>query len=197
MTDTEIREEAERRIAAMSEREKKEIWGFPEADNSFLDYVDKVGTSGLTPEERSRFRSILVHYSSASMTGGVFQGALITHLKEVYNITTDDLRAGAANPIRFEILKTCVIGLIIAVIGGVLAFVGVRCDMEWLKYFGLAMECGLGVLAMRFANEVSAYFKVRKLQKKCMSGEIDEELIRTEVLNRLFAERKRLWDKKA
>ncbi len=188
MNSDQIKEEARRRVAQMTEQEKEDIWGFSPEENEFLRYVDKVGSKNLNPEQKSKFRQMLVHFSTKSMPGGPFRSAMTTHVQEHFSISKDDLRKGGVkNPYKAHIYKDIAVGLVLAAGGAVLAVSGVGAPAA------LAVEASAGVCAMDFARQIKNYFDFKKLQKAYSSGAMDEEEIRSEMLNEIFEERHQRW----
>ena len=173
----------------MSEQEKRNIWGFSEEENVFLDYVSEVGISKLNPKQKSKFQQLSIRHACKCLPGGVIQSSIVSSLEENFNITRDDLKNGVKkNPFKAVILRYVLLALIINVTAAVLAFVG-------LAPAAIAVETTTGVLAMGFANQVRYYFEFRKIRKKYMSGQIDEEEIKAEVYDQLLQERKKQWDR--
>lgn len=193
MTSSEIQEEAKRRLEQMSDTEKEAVWGFSDEDNAFLRHVAEIGQSKLSEEESRRFMKLFVAHAAKCLPGGMIENGIVKDVNERYQISQDDLIKGAKNPYGREIKLLCVIGLAVAVIGAVIAVVGSRHNMEWMKIAGISMEAGIGVLALRFSGVVMAFFRYRKVQKKYMSGSMDEELLRAEICSQLFEERKKFW----
>ena len=193
MTDQQIKEEAARRLEGMTAAEKRALFGNTEEENAFLDYVAKVGVSNLTPRELSIFRRLSVDLGVKTMPGGIMESGIVSDLEERYNITKDDLCKGVKNPYKKEILILVAVGLGVAVTGGVLLGLGSRFDIEWLKYVGAAVEFGNGFTAYRIWPVISASMSFRKVQKKYMSGKMDEELIRCEMLSQYLAEWQKEW----
>ncbi len=62
-----------------------------------------------------------------------------------------------------------------------------------LQYIGAGMSTGDFGIVIAITNQITAYFRYRKLQKKLMSGKMDEELIRAEVCQQVFQEKQKIW----
>ena len=60
MNSEEIKAEAKRRLATMSEQEKKALFNFTDEENAFLDYIERVGVSKLNKDELNKFRVLAV-----------------------------------------------------------------------------------------------------------------------------------------
>ncbi len=195
VTEQELQEEAERRVAVMSDEEKRAIWGFPEEVNVFLDYVMDVGSKNLTPKEYSRFRQLIVQHGYAMIPGGIQGGGLQHSLEENYGISWDDLRNGVKNPYKKSLLTFIIIGIITAVIAAGLGILGSRLDNDFLKGAAVVPATGQVVIASNCVATVQRIFRFRKLQKQCISGEMDEEMIRVKILKILFEERGKLWSR--
>lgn len=56
------------------------------------------------------------------------------------------------------------------------------------------MSVGDFGIAIAITNQITACFRYRKLQKKLMSGQMDEELIRAEVGQQVFEEKRKIWN---
>ena len=185
-----IKQEAKRRIDSMSEQEKKDIWEFSDEDNEFLDYVSSVGRSKLNEKQKRKFGDLYMKHTFKCVPGGGIQGSFVSFLEEEFDITRDDLRNGVKkNPFKAGMLRYVLLALIVTVSAAVLAFVG-------LAPAAIAVETTTGVLAMGFANQVRYYFEFRKIRKKFMSGQMDEEEIKAEVYEQLLREREKQWERK-
>ncbi len=194
MTDQEIKEEARRRIADMTEAEKDSVWGFTEDDKAFLDHVVQAGRDSLAPKERTRYRQLLADAAARTLPGGMIEFSVIDHVRESYGISREDMAGGARNPYGRLILILCLAGIGVATVGAVLAVAGSRMDNDTLKYVGAGAGMGTLGIAVTVTNQLTAYFRYRKIQKRLMSGEMDGELVRAEVCSQLFPEKVKIWE---
>ena len=195
MTDLEIKEEAKRRYAALSEEEKYTVWcpDISQEDLAFVKYVEKVGSSQLSEEEENRFLVLTLHAHNSTLPGGMIEYGIAKDIEERYNISREDLANGAKNPYGREIRILLLGGLGMALVGALIAVIGAKADVGWLRVAGIAVSTVGGLLALRFASVVSAYFDFRRIQKKYKSGEMDEELIKCEMASLVVEEKKKLW----
>lgn len=188
MNDSEIKAEAKKRIDKMTEKEKKDIWGFSEEDNKIADYAMKVGVSNLNPSDTKKFRTMLENSVSKRLPGGAFQSGMINGLEEHFGIKIDDINKGTKNPYKAKLLKDIVLALIVNVAAAGLAIGG-------LGPAALAVEAATGVFAVDFASQIKKYFDFKKLKKKAMNGELTEEMIQAEVFEQLHNERRTKWNR--
>jgi hypothetical protein len=185
MTDLEIKEEAKRRFDSMTAEEKLSVWGpkLTEKEIALLHQTEEVGYKQLPYEDQRKFRRMMLSAGFDSMPGGIFLGGMLSHVEKQFHITREDIAKGAKNPYKKVLLRFVFLGLGMAFLGGVLAYLGNRYDWQWLVVIGVLFEGATGILAMRFADVVQSVSRFKKLQKMCMSGEMDEEMIRAEVAN--------------
>ena len=189
MNDQQIQEEAKRRLASMTEQEKEAIWGFSEADNEFLRYVEQKGRKNLNPQEVKKFRQLLADHAAKAVPGGMIQSSLVDNLQEQFSISKDDLRKGGVkNPYKAKMFRDIIVAVVLNIAAAALAVGG-------LAPGAIAVEASTGVIAMDFARHVKAYFNFKKIQKKYMSGEMDEEEIKAVMLQELLGERDKRWNR--
>lgn len=183
MTDLEIKEEAKRRFDSMTAEEKLAVWGpkLTEKEIALLHQTEEVGYKQLPYEEQRKFRRMMISAGCESMPGGMILGSMLSHVEKQFHITREDIAKGAKNPYKKVLLRFVFLGLGMAFLGGVLAYLGNRYDWQWLVIIGVSFEVATGMLAMRFADGVQNISHFKRLQKMCMSGEFEEECIRSEV----------------
>ena len=184
-----IKEEAKRRVAQMSEQEKIDIWGFSDEENELLTYAEKVGSKNLNPEQYSKFRQLVAKHGFRMIPNGIKGGGIEHVLEEEFNISKDDLRKGGIkNPFKAAILRDIIIAIIINAISAGLALGG-------LSPIAIGLESTLTFLGADFVGQVSRYVRFKRAQKQYQSGEMDEEELRTEIMKELFEQRGQRWSR--
>ena len=195
MTDLEIQEEAKKRYAELPEEEKLSVWcpDLKPEDRAFLEHVEEVGYEHLSDEEKNRFTVLSFRGHNANLPGGIIDFGVMKHLEEQYKISREDLANGAKNPFKRELLLCLLVGLGLAAVGALVAFFAGKANVEVGKIAGIVVSAVGGLLAMRAASVVSAVFRFKAIQKKVVSGELDEEYIKREVYSLVTAEKRKVW----
>ena len=195
MTDPEIREEAKRRLEGMSEEEKKKLSCLTEKEIAFMDDVAENGTFRMTSEENREYGRLLIRWAAKSQAGGMIESGFLSHNEEHFGITREDFANGAKNPYGKVIRRFLLISVILAAAAGAMGVIASNNGSEVLKYTAIGTATGSGLLAVRFADLVTAWFRYRKMQKKYMSGEMDEELIRSAMSKQVLDQYQELQHK--
>ena len=189
MTSEQIKEEAKKRVAQMSEQEKIDMWGFSDEENELLTYAEKVGEKNLNPKQLSKFRQLVAQHGFRMIPGGYKGGGIEHVLEEEFNISKDDLRKGGVkNPFKAAMLRDIIIAILVNVASAGFALGG-------LSPVAIGLESTCTFLAADFVGQLSRYSRFKKVQKKYQSGEMDEEELRTEIMKELFEERDRRWSR--
>lgn len=183
MNDEEIKAEASRRLANMSDKEKLDMWDLSDENKQFVDYVSKHGQDGLSENDRRKFRRIKLSQISQTAPGGLSQSAIESRIKEQFNISRYEIKNMKKNPYKAKIFKSLLMTILMNVGAAGLAFGGLAAP-------ALALETTAGVFAMSFARQVKNYFDFKKLKKKYVTGEIDEDYIKAEMFKQMLEEDK-------
>ena len=123
------------------------------------------------------------------MPGGPLKAGMVRDLQDEFIITKDDLRKGGQkNPYKAKMLRDVIIGLVSNVAAAALAVGGVAPA-------AIAVEAAAGVCALDFARNLKNYFDFKKVQKKYMSGDMDEEEIKGAIMREITAERDKRWSR--
>ena len=187
MNDDQIKEEAKRRLATMSEQEKRAMFKLKPEDEEFLTYVEKVGQKSLNPEQNRKFIELLIEQSAKRYSGGIIKAGMMRQLKEEFSISKDDLRKGGVkNPYKAKMMKDVVVALVMNVAAAALAVGG-------LAPGAIAVEASTAVVAADFASHLKKYFDFKKLQNQYSKGEMDEEEIKTAMMEEIFQEGQKRW----
>ena len=198
MTDLEIQEEAKKRYAELPEEEKLSVWcpDLKPEERAFLEHVEEVGYKHLSAEEKRRFTVLAVHANNLSLPGGIIDFGVMKHLEEQYKISREDLANGTKNPFKRELLLRLLVGLCLAAVGALVAYFAGKANVEVGRIAGIVVSAVGGLLAVRASSVVSAVFRFKAIQKKVVSGELDEEFIKKEVYSLVTAEKRKIWFRK-
>lgn len=188
MNDEQVKAEAKKRLAGMTEQEKRAMFGLKPEEEEFLSYVEKVGQKSLNPEENRKFGALLIKQSARSQAGGMNKAGMVYRLNEEFKISKADLRKGGQkNPYKAKMIKDVVVALVMNVAAGALALGG-------LAPGAIAVEASTALVAADFASQLKNYFDFKKLQRQYQQGEMDEEEIKEAMMGEILEEAQRRWN---
>lgn len=201
MTRSDIQAEAARRISLMTEKEKWDIWGFSDDDNKLISKAMDIGIDQLDAKEKDRFQSLSIDHVFKVIPGGIIRGGKDHELKDRFGLTREAIANGAENPYKNRNRKMLRYALICGAVGvpiliAIYAFNirgGFRSALNVVGFAAL-MNALVSLLTVLFYG-LREQHEYKEYQEKLISGELDEELIRAEIMKQLLEERKTKWKK--
>ena len=189
MNNEQIKEEARKRLAGMSEQEKRDMFRLNPEEEELLSYAEKVGQKSLNPEQHRKFGELIIKQVARSRPGGVIKSGMVRQLNEEFSISKDDLRKGGVkNPYKAKMMKDVVVALVMNVAAGALALGGIAPG-------AIAVEASSALVAADFAAQLKNYFDFKKLQRQYSQGQMDEEEIRSAMMDEILEESQKRWDR--
>ena len=186
MSDAEIREEAQRRLSAMSEAEKLDLFRLSKREKQFLAHVETAGISSLDKRQNRRFRRLLRKQASRSCAGGVRTASFVKRLLDENKITEDDLRSGKVkSPYIMDIRSDAGTLVLMNVVGYML----IR-----LHVGGVTLRSANAIVGLELFRQFRAHRRLRKINRRYMSGSMDEAEVKEAMMQSILAESVKRWD---
>ena len=183
MTDAEVKEEAQRRLSAMSEREKLDMFRLSKKEEQFLTQVGNDGMNSLDKKQTRRFVKLMKKMAFRSCAGGIKMALFVENLEREFKITKDDLRKGKVrNPFKPEMARDAVTIIVMIVIGYILL------HFTNIPREDVTVGSACLIVGIELIKEYKKHRKLRKINKKYMSGSMDEPEVRAAMMQSVLAE---------
>lgn len=180
LTDEQIREEAERRVRAMSPEEKKTIEDEIKEGINLSHKAARLGYKYLTKEERLKFHKYNDRVLKSQSGGGFEYAEIELAVKERLHCTREQI-AGMPNPFWADVKRSLLIAALVG-IGGVLltALVEKLSGLD-LKFVYIGFSGASGYFALSCATWIVRALRFNKLQKAYEKPDFQESEIRAAV----------------
>lgn len=180
MTNEEIKAEAARRFACLTEQQKREMLRFSKSNMELLDYARANGTSSLTPGQKRKLNNLGMYLIARTIPGDIDEAAMENQMQEENNVSREEIKE-TKNPFKMKIVRDA--ALFVLLTGGAIGFAAARIALPAIALLGGAVFFAYDLLHQ--AKEAKTY---GKLQKKLVSGKKDEEYIEAEMQGLLMNE---------